>query len=131
MESPVGAADPFDPASLAGPSARLPAGARQAAPRHRAGEKFLKGPVPWDWLDRAGRLPGKALAVALVLWREAGCTKRRTVKFCLGGARAMGLNEQSARRGLRALVGAGLVRVHHLPGHGLEVTLQEAPPPGP
>ena len=38
-------------------------------PRHRQGEKFLKGPIPWDWLTKAAQLPGHALHVALVLWR--------------------------------------------------------------
>jgi hypothetical protein len=41
-------------------------------PRHRPGEKFLRGPIPWKWLIRAGRLPGKALQVGLLLWQAAG-----------------------------------------------------------
>jgi hypothetical protein len=100
-------------------------------PRHRQGEKFLKGPVPWAWLDRAMRLPGKALHVALVLWKEAGCAKRRTVRLCLNGPLPGGLTRQSARRGLRQLAEVGLVTVRHLPGRGLEVTLAEVSTPGP
>ncbi len=38
------------------------------APRKRAGELFLKGPVPMSWIYRAGRLPGHALHVGVVLW---------------------------------------------------------------
>ncbi len=97
-------------------------------PRHRLGEKFLKGPIPWDWLLRAFALSGKALHVALLLWREAGCRRTRTVTLCLGGSLPEGLNRQSARRGLRQLVQAGLVRVDQQPGHGLQVTLLESRP---
>jgi hypothetical protein len=88
----------------------------------RQGEKFLKGLVSWRWLERAFRLPGKALHVALLLWREVGCRRSWTVPLCLSGNLPEGLNEQSARRGLRELEGAGLVAVRRPPGRGLEVS---------
>ena len=31
---------------------------RQRPPRHKAGEWFLKGPIPGDWLVRVFSLPG-------------------------------------------------------------------------
>jgi hypothetical protein len=98
---------------------------RRKPPRHRQGEKFLKGPIPWPWLERAFLLPGKALHVALLLWREAGCRRCRTVRFCLNGDLPAGLNRQSARRGLRQLADAGLVAIRRPPGRGLEVTLND------
>jgi hypothetical protein len=62
--------DPFDPETL-----RLtenspkfcPDPQLKKPPRHRSGEKFLKGPIPLLWLIQAGRLPGKALHVGLLL----------------------------------------------------------------
>jgi hypothetical protein len=60
---------------------RLPPGAtrqptkRTRLPRHRAGEEFLRGPIPLAWLLRACRLSPKALAVALALWFKAGMSK--------------------------------------------------------
>src|SRR5262245_40184815 len=77
-------------------------------PRHRPGEWFLRGPVPWSWLELAARLPGKALALSLCLWREAGRRRRRTVKLCLPRV-GLGVNEHAARRALRELERAGLV----------------------
>jgi hypothetical protein len=118
--------DLLDVEALRGPQADLVALARGLGirpPRHRQGEKFLKGPIPWTWLERAFLLPGKALHVALLLWQKAGCRRSRTVPFCLAGGLPPGLNEQSARRGLRRLEAAGLVTVRHSPGRGLEVTL--------
>jgi DNA-binding transcriptional ArsR family regulator len=94
----------------------------------RAG--FLRGPVPWGWLESAARLPGQALAVSLALWRKAGMRRRRTVKLCLGRV-GLGVSKQAARRAVRALEQAGLVTVRRLPGRGLEVTLRDAPPAGP
>ena len=62
-------ADPFDPGRwemTANPGqASEPAPAKHR--RHRRADRFLKGPVPWPWLVRAMGLPGKALAVGLML----------------------------------------------------------------
>jgi hypothetical protein len=96
-------------------------------PRHKPGEAFLKGPIPWRWIERAGRLPGKALAVALLLWKEAGCGRTRTVRFRPVQSRAFGCHPDTARRGLAALKLAGLVSVRQVPGRCLEVTLLDAP----
>jgi len=122
--------DPFDPEALRLPTALDGQVVRPSKkpPRPRQGEAFLKGPIPWRWLERALTLPGKALHVALLLWREAGCRRRRTVRLCLRGGLTAGLSRQAARRGVRQLAGAGLVAVRYLAGRGLEVTLLEVPP---
>lgn len=98
-------------------------------PRHRNGQAFLKGPIPWDWWTKAGHLRGTALQVASILWREAGCTNRRTVRFNLRSAAAMGLPISTARRGLRSLQAAHLVRVKRSPGRCLEVEIRDAGTP--
>lgn len=101
----------------------MPTKQSKRPPHHRTGERFLKGPIPWAWVEKAGSLPGKSLHVALLLWQEVGWRKTRTVKFCLNGRLPGLLNRQSARRGIRQLEAAGLVSVIRKPGHGLEVTL--------
>jgi hypothetical protein len=122
--------DPFDPERfrLNGSTFRGTETPRPAKPpRHRPGQWFLRGPIPWPWLETAARLPGKALVLALVLWREAGRRGgRRTVKLCLSRA-GLGLNEFAARRALRSLEAAGLVSVDRQPGRGLVVTILDAP----
>jgi hypothetical protein len=72
-------------------------------------------------------LPGKALHVAVLLWRESGCTNRRTVRFRLRGGLPAGLSRWAARRGLHALKSAGLVEVTYLRGQSLQVTLRDWP----
>jgi hypothetical protein len=99
---------------------------KKRPPRHRAGERFLKGPIPWRWIEQACPLPGKALAVALLLWKEAGCERTNAVRFRVSQAVALGFHPDTARRGLSALESAGLVTVRYVPGRCLEVTLLEA-----
>jgi hypothetical protein len=123
--------EPFDVGSLrldgeTFQSVQLP---RQTPPRHRSGELFLKGPVPWLWLGAAARLPGKALALSLCLWREAGRRRRRTVRLCLTRV-GLGVNEQAARRALSSLQEAGLVSAQRRPGRGLQVTINDLPADG-
>jgi hypothetical protein len=118
----------FDPEALRLPGEALEALGRRTPkrpPRHRPGEAFLKGPVPWCWLTAAARLPGKALQVSLLLWKEAGCRKSRCVPFCLAHGAALNVSAPAARRALRRLEAAGLVRVEQVPGRALQVTLRD------
>jgi hypothetical protein len=119
-------ADSFDPEALrlSGTDLKsLPEQVQRKLPRHRPGEKFLKGPIPWNWLVQASRLRGKALHVAILLWREAFCAKVPTVPFRLSQARTMGMHSDTARRGLRTLETAGLVSVQRRTGRCSQVTI--------
>lgn len=99
--------------------ARLQARERQ---RHARPHRFLKGPVPWPWLARAAALPGRALAVSVVLWHYAGMARTRTVALNLSRL-PLAIERSTASRGLSALERVGLVRVQRLPGHKLLVTI--------
>lgn len=120
--------DPFDPARLEPGPPEIRTGREKRPPRHRPGERFLKGPVPWRWVEAAARLPGKALAVGLAAWREAGCRRARSVPLNLS---ALAVPRRTAQRGLDALEGAGLVAVDRRRGRPPLVTLLDAPPTGP
>jgi len=96
----------------------------------RRGDRFLKGPVPWPWLQRAMTLPGKALAVGLMLWLKRGITGRHTVHFCLAHAEAEGISQKASRCAIRCLETAGLILVQRQPGRGVEVTLLTTPESG-
>ncbi len=96
-------------------------------PRHQPGEHFLKGPIPWAWLQRAMKLPGKALHVAMLLWKEAGIRRDRTVRLNLSAAEKNGVPTDTARRALEALEAGGLVSVTRRQGMASEVTLLDAP----
>ena len=94
-------------------------------PRHKPGESFLKGPIPWSWLVRAARLPGKALHVALAVWFGAGMKRKRTVPLSYKVMAKLGCPRETARRGLKSLESAALVSVERHPGRSPRVTIEE------
>jgi hypothetical protein len=93
--------------------------------RRIPGGKFLKGPLPWSWIVRAGALPGKALHLGLTLWQEAGCRGSRVVSANQSTiATEFACDRATIYRGLHALEEAGLVRVvESRPGRKLVVEL--------
>lgn len=99
--------------------------ASRRVPRHKAGEWFIKGPLPGSWIGRAARLPGRALHVGLVLWYLAGVGRGRRIKPSWQVWELFGLSPYAGRRGLAALEQAGLVDVVRAPGCCPEVTILE------
>jgi hypothetical protein len=100
---------------------RLPpgvVGTSTPPPRHRPGEPFLRGPIPFPWVASACRLHGVGLHVALVVRflrgrYRLGRDRRWTLDAIAAGLR---VSDDSVRRGLRAAEGAGLLAVARRPG---------------
>ncbi|HEX2473270.1 MAG TPA: helix-turn-helix domain-containing protein [Lacipirellulaceae bacterium] len=109
--------DPFDPNRLRLPDNFLvsPTNGRRF---HRTPVKipFLKGPIPWQWLINAGRLPGKTLHVAIVLWHLVGLRKSLTVCWEPSKAKPFGMDRHTVYRALAILEKAGLVTVNRKKG---------------
>ena len=94
-------------------------------PERRVRGQFLKGPIPWNWITCAMRLPGKALHVAVVLWQEAGFRKSRHVKFRMSKIDRVGFTRWTARRALVILEEAKLIKIDRKPGQLLQVEILE------
>jgi hypothetical protein len=94
-------------------------------PRHKRGEKFLKGPIPWNWLRKAAHQPGKTFHVAIVVWFLAGICRKKSVRLEKKALRELGLNRHAAYRGLKALEKVGLICVERHPGHSPIVTVND------
>lgn len=118
--------DPFNPTRLALSSTSKPKVDSTKLPRHKAGERFLKGPIPWIWLSTAAELPGKALHVAIVVWFLAGVKRSRTVALSGSMLRGFGVKRHSGYRGLASLEQAGLVSVSRQSGRNPVVTILDA-----
>jgi hypothetical protein len=101
-----------------------PAKPKRRPPRFLRAE-FLRGPVPWDWLLTAMTLPGQALAVGLILWREVGMADNRTVSVNHALFGKCGIKPGASRFALENLERAGLIAVQRPPGRNLEVTILE------
>jgi DNA-binding MarR family transcriptional regulator len=78
--------------------------------------KFLKGPVPWNWIEKAAHLPGRSLAVGLCIWRLIGATRSNTIKLSNRECDVLGVTRHSKSRALKQLESAGLVEVQHRRG---------------
>ena len=117
--------DPFDPKSLALPTRGGGCPVSRKPPRKRPGEKFLKGPIPLNWIAQAARLPGKAIQVGMALWFLAGIKDRRTVALSGSVLEDFGVNRYAAYRGLKVLEDAGLVSAKRHPGRTPIVTILE------
>ena len=95
-------------------------------PKHSKGEKFLRGPIPWDWIKIASSLPGMALHVGIALWHLAGFDNCAIVKLSGKLLRGMGVERHSGYRGLKQLEEGKLVAVKRHRGRNPEVTILDA-----
>lgn len=94
-------------------------------PRHRRGERFLKGPIPWGWITLAAKQPGRTLHVGLAIWFWAGIKRARVIVLNLSRLSPLGLTRFCAADGLKALEVAGLVKVERRRGRPAVVTIVE------
>jgi hypothetical protein len=118
----------YSPKSLALPHSMLDEIPKTSKPpRHKQGEKFLRGPVPYTWITTAARLPGKALHVAIAMWFQAGLNDNRTVKLSPKILRDLGIERRTGYRALKALEGAGLISIERQVGSAPQVTLLDHP----
>lgn len=79
-------------------------------------KKFLKGPIPLDWLTSAAQLPGKAINVGIALWWLDGMSKTGILKLTRQSQLALNISKDAERDGLRRLQRAGLIELTTRPG---------------
>lgn len=102
---------------------------RTKAPRHKPGERFLRGPIPMKWLSAAAAASGhgSGFKVAIAIWYLSGLHRQaRTVKLAGEALRDLDIKRHAAHRGLAALEKAGLVAVERRPGQSPVVTILAA-----
>lgn len=85
--------------------------------------RFIRGPIPADWIERAARLPGKALHVALMIRYLDGFEQTGTVKLRPSVRDAYGIDRFSCARALGHLETAGLITVRRKRGASPLVTI--------
>ncbi len=74
---------------------------------------------------QAAALPGKALAIGLVLWFKAGVSSSHTVPASGSLLRRFGVGRGAARCGLLSLEIAGLIKVKRHAGRCPVVTIRD------
>lgn len=78
----------------------------------KRGERFIKGPVPYEWCSRAANVSKVAGCLAWVIWYRRGLEGRETeLKLCRSDFAPFNICRASVHRALVAMERAGLVRV--------------------
>ncbi len=94
-------------------------------PNRKPYKRFIKGPIPLEWIQAAARLPGRSLHVGLVLWYLAGVRRSKQGPISYTVASHFGLSRHVVYRGLAWLEEAGLITVLRKHGRRLGFTLME------
>src|SRR5271154_3990868 len=84
--------------------------------RHRPGRRFLKGPIPWEGLCTAAKMPGQALAVFLAIHHRTAITGADTVTLSKHLLAELGVSRDAKARALHALEEGSLVKVVRVKG---------------
>lgn len=87
--------------------------------------KFIKGPIPLEWVIRANALPGKAGAVGTALWFLVGVQGSRTVKLTGEVEKIASCGRKAVYQALDALAAAGLIGCNRKVGARAVVTMLE------
>ncbi len=100
---------------------------RRRISQDRQTGEFLKGPLPWAWLEAAARLPGRTLHVGIILWHLSSLTRNRQVTLSRRYLDRFEISRHIAYRALVKLEGAGLVAVQRCRGRRPVVSILETP----
>ncbi len=97
-------------------------------PRHGAGERFIRGPIPLTWFKSASTCGDRAEAVAVLLWYAAGYQRRNPVKLTPAILAELRVHPKTARRVLQRMADCGLVLVEFHRGRSPLVTIVSPEP---
>ena len=92
--------------------------------RRKRQEKFVKGPVPMWWLEKAHALGGAALFLGLILFHKDGLPRFASGaghKLSNAYCEACGISVQAKRRAIKALSEAGLINIVSATNHASPV----------
>jgi DNA-binding transcriptional ArsR family regulator len=85
--------------------------------------RFLKGPIALSDLWTAGRLPGQALALYLVIRHQSDLTGSPVVTTPAGLLKRFGIDKDAKSRALKSLLGANLITLDQRPGKSTRIAL--------
>jgi hypothetical protein len=121
----------IDPKQIALPDGLRPESAppkvkaAEKASRKRITGRFLRGPIPLEWLMKAGQQSGQALHVAIAIWFLTGVKNTNSVQLSNKLLNEFGVDRYSKRRALKQLSNAKLISVHQGRGKSPVVTVLE------
>lgn len=90
-------------------------------------QPFLRGPIPLSWLNRAAKLPGKTLNVALAIWWLYGMIGRKPLKLSKKALGIFQVSADAATDALNRMDQHGLIKLQKKSGQRplIEVILEQ------
>ena len=83
----------------------------------RRSGRFIRGPIPSDWVEQAAKLPGKALHAEMALRYLDGFEQTGTLKLRPSVRNAFGMDRFSCSRALEQLEAENLTRMSRVCSH--------------
>jgi hypothetical protein len=96
-------------------------------PPSKTSKLFLKGPIPFDWLQKANSLGGSTGIVATGLWFYAGINSSKSFKVDGKLDQFTGITRQTRQHALQKLEFAGLIKLTNLHGSYPYIEILNAP----
>lgn len=97
-------------------------------PRHRKGERFIRGPIPMEWVKAASNCGQRAEAVTMLLWHTVGWQKKNAISLTPRILRELNVHPKTAKRVLSRMADVGLVDVEFHRGRSPVVTILDYRP---
>lgn len=88
-------------------------------------DQFIRGPLPMTWLERAALQPGKALAVAMLLWFMKGMIGDEPIAVSAKLLNRFKIGRKAGARALEALKKSGLIEVDRGKGRQSRVRINQ------
>ena len=85
--------------------------------------RFIKGPIPYEWMKKANQLRGKAGSVGLALWFLSGVNRAKRFKVTRAVEDLTRADRKTIYRAIDALEAAGLIMLERSEGTRPVVTL--------
>ena len=100
---------------------------RQVFPKKRKKpERYLRGPIPMNWIISAGELAGSSLLIGMVLWHFRSLRKSTELKIGIGDlSKFCNIHPDTVRRAINSLEDAGLISVERKIGCKNMITLRK------
>jgi hypothetical protein len=100
---------------------------RKDVPRHGSGDKFIKGPIPLDWIRAASRCGRRSTCLAILLWYAAGCQRTNPIKLGPSILSELAIAPKTASRILERMHSMRIVSVEFHRGRSPLVTILALP----
>ena len=100
---------------------------RYDLPKHGTGDRFIKGPIPLDWVKASSVCGRRSIDVAVILWFAAGIQRSNPFKLSQTVLSELVIPAKTARRILIRMQSIGIVVVDFHRGRSPLVTILDLP----